>query len=164
MSPCCRRLAVLFLGLAAIVQAPPVRAAGARILTGLRENLRLPRLTRGVENTGFFLENHPIPFCDQDYDAPVMSPHHAGCIVEVTRDQIMQSNPEIEALVGQILNEFDADKRLAMLIKLHELESDRAVMIWVVHDLNPRALSPKLHGFVQAQNWFQDLTPITVDP
>ena len=51
-----------------------------------------------------------------------------------------------------------------MLIKLHELESDRAEMIWVVHDLNPRALSPKLHGFVQAQNWFQDLTPITVEP
>jgi peptide/nickel transport system substrate-binding protein len=73
-------------------------------------------------------------------------------------------DPEIETLVGQILNEFDADKRLAMLIRLHELESDRAVMIWVVHDLNPRALSPKLHGFVQAQNWFQDLTPITVDP
>jgi hypothetical protein len=24
------------------------------------------------------------------------------------------------------------------------------------------ALSPKLEGFVQAQSWFQDLTPITV--
>ena len=72
-------------------------------------------------------------------------------------------DPEIEAQVGQILTEFDPAKRLPMLIKLHELESDRSVMIWVVHDLNPRALSPKLHGFVQAQNWFQDLTPITVD-
>jgi peptide/nickel transport system substrate-binding protein len=73
-------------------------------------------------------------------------------------------DPEIEALVGQILTEFDDDKRLAMLTKLHELENDRALMIWVVHDLNPRALSPKLHGFVQAQNWFQDLTAISVDP
>ena len=67
-------------------------------------------------------------------------------------------DPEIEDVVAQILNEFDTDKRLGLLIKLHELESDRAQMIWVVHDLNPRALSPKLHGFVQAQNWFQDLT------
>jgi peptide/nickel transport system substrate-binding protein len=73
-------------------------------------------------------------------------------------------DPEIEDLVGQILNEFDGEKRLAELTKLHEMENDRALMIWVVHDLNPRALSPKLHGFVQAQNWFQDLTPITVDP
>jgi peptide/nickel transport system substrate-binding protein len=73
-------------------------------------------------------------------------------------------DPEIETLVGQIFNEFDVDKRLAMLTRLHELESDRAQMIWVVHDLNPRALSPKVHGFVQARNWFQDLTPITIEP
>ena len=51
-----------------------------------------------------------------------------------------------------------------LLTKLHEYESAQALMIFVVHDLNPRALSPKVHGFVQAQNWFQDLTPITVDP
>ena len=71
---------------------------------------------------------------------------------------------EIEDLVGQVLNEFDDGKRLTMLTKLHELENDRALMIWVVHDLNPRALSPKLSGFVQAQNWFQDMTPIVVKP
>jgi peptide/nickel transport system substrate-binding protein len=71
---------------------------------------------------------------------------------------------EAEALVTQIFEEFDADKRLALLTKLHEYESEQALMIFVVHDLNPRALSPKVHGFVQAQNWFQDLTPISVDP
>ncbi len=37
-------------------------------------------------------------------------------------------------------------------------------MIFVVHDLNPRALSPKLHGFMQTQGWVQDLTPVTVVP
>lgn len=36
--------------------------------------------------------------------------------------------------------------------------------VFIVHDLNPRALSPKLSGFVQAQSWFQDLTPIVVNP
>mgnify|MGYP005810310633 CR=1 FL=1 len=74
------------------------------------------------------------------------------------------SNPDVETLVEQILNEFDPDKRLALLTRLHEKENDEALMIWVVHDLNPRALSPKLTGFVQAQNWFQDLTPIKVSP
>lgn len=39
---------------------------------------------------------------------------------------------------------------------------DDAVMLWVVHDINPRALSPKVQGFVQAQSWFQDLTPVTI--
>ncbi len=67
-------------------------------------------------------------------------------------------------LVGQITAEFDPAKRNALLTKLNERMNDQAVMIWVAHDVNPRALSPKLHGFVQAQSWFQDLTPITVDP
>ena len=53
---------------------------------------------------------------------------------------------------------------LAMLTRLHELMSEDAVMIFVAHDVNPRALSPKVHGFVQAQSWFQDLTPVTVTP
>jgi peptide/nickel transport system substrate-binding protein len=42
--------------------------------------------------------------------------------------------------------------------------NDQAIMIWVAHDVNPRALSPKVKGFIQAQSWFQDLTPITVLP
>jgi ABC-type transport system substrate-binding protein len=70
--------------------------------------------------------------------------------------------PETEALITQIFNEFDDAKRNALLTKLNETMNDQAVMIWVAHDLNPRALSPKLKGFVQAQSWFQDLTPIVV--
>jgi peptide/nickel transport system substrate-binding protein len=32
----------------------------------------------------------------------------------------------------------------------------------VVHDQNPRAMSPKVKGFIQAQHWIQDLTPIAM--
>jgi len=73
-------------------------------------------------------------------------------------------NPESERLIGEIFNEFDEEKRLALLTQLHEFEGREAVMIFVVHDLNPRAMSPRVQGFVQAQNWFQDLTPISVVP
>lgn len=71
---------------------------------------------------------------------------------------------ETEAMVSAITGEFDVAKRNGLLSKLNERMNDQAVMIWVAHDVNPRVLSPKLHGFVQAQSWFQDLTPITVDP
>ena len=71
---------------------------------------------------------------------------------------------ETEALVSQINAEFDPAKRNPLLEKLNERMNDQAVMIWVAHDVNPRALSPKVHGFVQAQSWLQDLTPITVSP
>ena len=42
--------------------------------------------------------------------------------------------------------------------------NEEAVLIFVAHDVNPRAMSPKIHGFVQAQSWFQDLTPVSVEP
>ncbi|OYU49233.1 MAG: ABC transporter substrate-binding protein [Rhizobiales bacterium PAR1] len=69
---------------------------------------------------------------------------------------------EIEKLIVDIYNEFDEVKRDAMIIRVHEVMNADAAMLFVTHDLNPRALSPKLKGFVQAQSWFQDLTPITV--
>ena len=71
---------------------------------------------------------------------------------------------QTEALISQITSEFDPEERTALLAKLNERMNDQAVMIWVAHDVNPRALSPKVHGFVQAQSWFQDLTPVTVSP
>ena len=74
------------------------------------------------------------------------------------------SDPQTDALVDKILSTFDPAAQTTLLSELNERMNDQAMMIWVAHDLNPRALSPKLHGFVQAQNWFQDLTPITVSP
>jgi peptide/nickel transport system substrate-binding protein len=73
-------------------------------------------------------------------------------------------SPETEALIDQIFNEFDGEKRLSLLTELHELEGKQAVMVFVVHDLNPRAMSPKVKGFIQAQSWFQDLTRVSVTP
>ena len=71
-------------------------------------------------------------------------------------------NAEVEKLVAQIYNTFDEAPRDKLITRVHELMVQDASMIFVTHDLNPRALSPKLKGFVQAQSWFQDLTPITV--
>ncbi len=69
-----------------------------------------------------------------------------------------------EDLIAKVGAEFDASKRLVLLKQLNERMNDQAIMIWVAHDVNPRALSPKVRGFVQAQSWFQDLTSITIAP
>jgi ABC-type transport system substrate-binding protein len=66
--------------------------------------------------------------------------------------------------VKQIYGEFDAAKRIALLTKLSEKINEDALLIFVAHDLNPRALSPKVHSFVQAQSWFQDLSPVSLEP
>lgn len=74
------------------------------------------------------------------------------------------SNPGIDKTIADILAEFDGEKRLELLTKLNEEMNAEAALIFVVHDVNPRALSPNVHGFVQAQSWFQDLTQVSVSP
>src|SRR5438477_528013 len=73
-------------------------------------------------------------------------------------------NPAMDKLIEGILAQFDTTKRLVLLTQLHEMMSEEAVLIFVAHDLNPRAMSPKVKGFVQAQSWFQDLTTVTLSP
>lgn len=72
------------------------------------------------------------------------------------------SDPEYDALFTQVYTTFDPAAQDAILIKIHEKIVDDALFLFVAHDLNPRELSPKVKGFVQAQSWFQDLTPISM--
>jgi hypothetical protein len=43
---------------------------------------------------------------------------------------------------------------------VHEQLVDDAPWLWIVHDVNPRAMSKRVKGFVSAQSWFQDLTRV----
>jgi peptide/nickel transport system substrate-binding protein len=72
------------------------------------------------------------------------------------------SNPDVDKLIADGLATFDAAKQDEIWAKVHEKVVDDAVLIWVVHDTNPHALSPKIKSYVQAQHWFQDLTTIGV--
>jgi peptide/nickel transport system substrate-binding protein len=70
------------------------------------------------------------------------------------------SDPKVDAMLDQIRTTFDTKKQDALLAIIHQTMVDQALMLWVVHDVNPHALSPKVKQFVQAQHWFQDLTTI----
>jgi peptide/nickel transport system substrate-binding protein len=67
-------------------------------------------------------------------------------------------NPEADKLIEAAQAAFDPQERDALLGKLHAMVVEDAPWLFVVHDLNPRALSPKVKGFVQPQSWFVDLT------
>lgn len=71
-------------------------------------------------------------------------------------------DPKADELARQAKNAFDPAAQDKILAELHQYIVDQAMWIWVVHDLNPRAMSPKVKGFVQAQSWFQDLTTVVV--
>jgi ABC-type transport system substrate-binding protein len=72
-------------------------------------------------------------------------------------------NPEADHLIEAAEGAFDPQVRDAALGKLHELVVEEAPWIFVVHDLNPRAMSSRVKGFVQPQSWFVDLTLPWVD-
>ena len=73
------------------------------------------------------------------------------------------SNPKVDALIDEAKKSFDVAKQDELIAQAHALIVDDAALVWVVHDTNPHALSPKVKSFVQAQHWFQDLTTIGLE-
>jgi ABC-type transport system substrate-binding protein len=71
-------------------------------------------------------------------------------------------DPEMDKLFAQIRSTFEASEQTKLLQKVHEKYVDDAAFLMITHDVNPRAMSGKVKGFVQAQNWFQDFSPISV--
>ncbi len=72
------------------------------------------------------------------------------------------NNPEYDELMRKASQSFDPEMQNDALRQVHAKIVDNAEWLWIVHDINPRAISPKVKGFVQAKSWFQDLTPITI--
>lgn len=70
------------------------------------------------------------------------------------------ADPKVDATLDRIRTTFDVKTQDTLLASIHQTMVDQALMLWVVHDVNPHALSPKVKQFVQAQHWFQDLTTI----
>ena len=69
---------------------------------------------------------------------------------------------DMDALFEQVRNSFDPAEQTKILQKVHEKYVNDALFLMVAHDVNARAMSKKVHGFVEAQNWFQDFSPIIV--
>lgn len=72
------------------------------------------------------------------------------------------ADPELDALFARIRASFDDTAQIAAIRAAHEKIVNDALFLFVAHDVAPRALSSRVTGFRQAQNWYQDLTPIVV--
>jgi peptide/nickel transport system substrate-binding protein len=88
---------------------------------------------------------------------------HSAMVPPKSTNVMPYLNPEVDRLIEAAELEFDVNQQDQVLARVHELIVDDAPWLFVVHDLNPRALSPKVKGFVQAQSWYQDLTPIWLE-
>jgi ABC-type transport system substrate-binding protein len=72
------------------------------------------------------------------------------------------SDADYDALMDRIYATFEPGPQERLLQDLHEKLVDDRLFLFVAHDMNPRAMSARVKGFVQAQSWFQDLTPISI--
>jgi len=75
-----------------------IRQLGARVLTGLTSNVDIPRMTQSAA-VGWVAENQALNFSNEGFDKISLRPKHAGAIVEMSRNMLQQSTPDIEQLV-----------------------------------------------------------------
>ncbi len=82
----------------ALRQRLVIRRLGARIISGLVGSLEIPNL-KASASTGWVAENAALTASDPKFGSITMTPKHAGGIVEMSRQMLMQSSPDVEALV-----------------------------------------------------------------
>jgi hypothetical protein len=70
----------------------------------------------------------------------------------------------MDVLLLKAKTTFEPAAQVKALQAVHEKFVNDAIFLDITHDVNPRAMSPRVKGFVQAKNWFQDLTPVSVAP
>src|SRR5688572_18331562 len=74
------------------------------------------------------------------------------------------NNRKCAALVTNARQTFDPKASDAALAELHAASVDDAAFLYVAHDVGPRAMSPKIKGFVQPKSWFVDFSPMSMTP
>ncbi|MFE6051920.1 ABC transporter substrate-binding protein [Kitasatospora sp. NPDC056446] len=72
------------------------------------------------------------------------------------------ANQQVDELLASSAADADQAARQDGYRKALALVTQDAPWLFVVNDRNPRALSPKVHGLVQPQSWFLDLTTVWV--
>ena len=74
-----------------------VRALGATVLSGLTGNVSIPKRTGSVA-MGWVAEDSPLAVSDPSFASVGLTPKHAGALSEWSRNMVMQSSPDVEAL------------------------------------------------------------------
>jgi len=86
----------------------------------------------------------------------------SGMAPPVSNNWGFNNNPTFDELVKKARNSFDPAARDAALAELHAASVDDAAFLYVAHDVGPRAMSPKVKGFVQPKSWFVDFSPVSI--
>lgn len=72
------------------------------------------------------------------------------------------SNPQVDALLAQAKTVASDQARADIYAQVAGILGRDAPWLVVVNDKNPRVITENVHGFVQPQSWFVDLTQVSV--
>lgn len=72
------------------------------------------------------------------------------------------ADDQFEASLKSLAEATDPKEIAAATKAVHERLVDNPPWLYIVHDLNPRGMSPKVKGFVSPQSWFVDLTTVSL--
>lgn len=86
----------------ALTAASVVRGLGARVLSGLRGNVEIPAET-GSPTIGWVGDNSALTPSDASFGKITLAPRNAGALAEWSRNMLLQSSPDIEMLLRQML-------------------------------------------------------------
>jgi peptide/nickel transport system substrate-binding protein len=128
-------------------------------LVTIEWNAMLPRYRQGFQHPdNAHLGGVNVSFNFQEPFSAFTRFFHSALVPPKSVNTMPYINPEMDRLIEAAELEFDLDKQDQILAQVHEIIVDDAPWVFIVHDLNPRAMSPKVKNFVQPQSWFVDLT------
>ena len=70
------------------------------------------------------------------------------------------ADEQFEAAFAELESARDEAAFTRAYARAHERVVDNPPWLFIVHDLNPRAMSRRVRGFTSVQSWFQDLVPV----
>ena len=112
-------------------------------------------LSRGVHALNYsYFGQDPFTALIRHVDSGLVAPR--GTNWGHTRDA------ELDAVCKGLRETFEPAAQDALMARGHQRIVDEAMFLFVAHDLNARAMSPKVQGFVQARNWFQDFGTVSM--
>lgn len=97
--------------------ASSVMQAGATMLTGLKGNVAIPKKTAGASAGWISTEGGAASESEPTFGQVTMTPKTLGAFTDITRLMMMQSSPDIEALVRD-----DLSRAIALAIDLGALQ------------------------------------------
>ena len=74
------------------------------------------------------------------------------------------SNAGVDRLLKEAQESIDFAEQDRILGEVHELVIEDAPYVFIVHDLNPRALNSRVKGYVQDRSWFTNLQDLWIEP